>query len=108
MYKDHAPDIQLPQTAGWRASESRGDAGSACGVTRPARSAPRVRAHAQPQDAPNVDASVPGASGRARRAPVPPNAQHSGPYRGRAARQRPADRAAPRIATAAAPPQKLP
>ena len=44
-----------------------------------------------------MHASVPGASGRARRAPAPPNAQHSGPYRRRAARQRPADRA---VATA--------
>ena len=93
MYKDHGPDIQLPLTAGWRASESLGDTGSACGVTRFAQSVPRVRAHAQPHDAPNVDTSVPDASGRARRAPAPPNAQRSGPYPGRAPRQRPADRA---------------
>ena len=70
MYKDHRPYVQLPQSAGWRASESRGDASSACGATRPARSVPRVRAHARLQDAPHVDASEPGASGRARRAPA--------------------------------------
>ena len=96
MYKDHRPYIQLPQSAGWRASESHGDASSACGAARPDRSVPRVRAHVRPQGAPHVDASEPGASGCARRAPAPPNAQHPGPYRGRAPRQRPAN---PAVAT---------
>jgi hypothetical protein len=85
--------MQPPQSADWRDSESHGHATRqlrAWGVPRPV---PRVRAHARPHDAPNVDASVPSASGHARQASAPPNAQRLGPYRGRAPRQRPADRA---------------